>query len=319
MLLKYKNEIDHHLELFIDQLPNLSIYDPIKYIVKLGGKRFRSSLVLLASDLYGAQPLAAINEAIAIELFHNFTLIHDDIMDDAPLRRGEKSVHNKWTSDIAILSGDLLYALVNKILAKSQSNVIHCLFHQTAIEVCEGQSLDMEFEGELDITIDQYIQMIKLKTAVLVGSSLKIGSLIGKSDQINAQLMYDFGLFLGISFQIHDDILDVYPIGETFGKQIGGDILEKKKTVLLIELFSNFSRDEKLRFVSMLDNAQINNKDKVKEAKSLYSQYNVLEKAEDLKNDYFKKSLDCIEQLTLEENKKKQLFDFAHKLMNREN
>ena len=230
MLNRYKNIIDYELKKYFNELPKLSIYEPIKYIINLGGKRFRPSLTLLATDLFCEDPSKSIKESIAIELFHNFTLIHDDIMDQAPLRRNQPSVHKKWDLNQAILSGDLLYALVNKLLASSsyQSIEIHQLFQQTAVEVCEGQSLDMEFEKKDDISLNEYINMIQLKTSVLVACALKIGALIGGAKLTDANLIYDFGLNLGTAFQIHDDILDV-PSKEDFGKQIGGDIIEKRK------------------------------------------------------------------------------------------
>ena len=170
MLEKYKEIIDEALLKYLDSLPSYTIYDPIKYMVNLGGKRFRSSLTLLAADLYGGNPNLAIKEAMAVELFHNFTLVHDDIMDQATLRRGQQTVHEKWSTNDAILSGDLLYALVNQILIESQSfnQSIHSVFHKTAIEVCEGQSLDMIFEEKNEVSEEEYLKMIKLKTAVLV-------------------------------------------------------------------------------------------------------------------------------------------------------
>ena len=246
MLEKYKEIIDEALLKYLNSLPGHSIYDPIKYIVNLGGKRFRSSLTLLAADLYGGDPILAIKEAMAIELFHNFTLVHDDIMDEATLRRGKQTVHEKWSRNDAILSGDLLYALVNQILAESKSSnqSIHSVFHQTAIEVCEGQSFDMIFEEKNIVSEEEYLNMIKLKTAVLVACALKMGAMVGGASEKDAHFLYNFGINLGIAFQIHDDILDAYPIGEKFGKKIGGDILEKKKTLMFISMLNQLSKKE---------------------------------------------------------------------------
>ena len=197
MLIRYKDIIDKELDVFSKKLPSISIYDPIKYIINNGGKRFRSSLTLFSTDLFSNNPLLSINEALAIELFHNFTLIHDDIMDQAPLRRNQPSIHKKWNSNIAILSGDLLYAVVNSILSKSSSQSVetNILFQETAIQVCEGQSLDMEFEKSESVTIVDYIEMIQLKTAVLVACSLKMGSIIGGASKEDSNLLYDFGLY----------------------------------------------------------------------------------------------------------------------------
>ena len=320
MLVNYKNIIDRELDKFCDELATLSIYEPIKYIVELGGKRFRSSLTLLAADLFCGNPELALKESIAVELFHNFTLIHDDIMDGAPLRRSQPSVHQKWNVNQAILSGDLLYALVNKLLAnsKSQSTEIHQLFQQTSVEVCEGQSLDMDFEDKENISLDEYINMIQLKTSVLVACGLKIGALVGEASPKDANLLYDFGLNLGTAFQIHDDILDVYPLKEEFGKQVGGDILEKKKTILLIELLKKSSKEDKVSIIQVLEDDEIDKNLKVKKIKNFYNKYGVLELAEHTKNQYFEKAIYCVNNINISEDKKQQIKAFAVALMSRE-
>ena len=319
MLYHYKKIIDKELELFNQNLPPLSIYEPIKYIINLGGKRFRSSLTLLATDLFCEKPLLSINEAVAIELFHNFTLIHDDIMDDAPIRRNQQSVHNKWNINDAILSGDLLYALVNKLLSTStsQSPEIHELFQQTAIEVCEGQSLDMEFENKNDISLSDYVKMIQLKTSVLVACSLKIGALIGGSSSKDANLLYNYGLNLGTAFQIHDDILDVYPIEDNFGKQVGGDIIEKKKTILLVELLKNSSSEDKKIIFQVLEDKDIDGSSKVSKIKEYYKKYNVLKLAVHSKDEYYEKAIDCVSQISISEDKKNLIKEFSEALMQR--
>ena len=319
MLFRYKKIIDKELELYSGNLPSLAIYDPIKYIIGLGGKRFRSSLTLLASDLFCGKPLLSVNEAVAIELFHNFTLIHDDIMDEAPIRRNHQSVHKKWNINDAILSGDLLYALANKLLStsSSQSPEIHKLFQQTAIEVCEGQSLDMEFENKNDISLAEYINMIQLKTSVLVACALKIGALIGGADLKNANLLYNFGLNLGTAFQIHDDILDVYPNKDSFGKQIGGDIIEKKKTILLIELLRKSSSEDQKMILKTLEDKEMKSNLKVTKIKEYYKKYNVLELAVNSKNEYFEKAIECANQIDISENKKNLVREFSVALMDR--
>ena len=317
MLNRYKNIIDYELKKYFNELPKLSIYEPIKYIINLGGKRFRPSLTLLATDLFCEDPSKSIKESIAIELFHNFTLIHDDIMDQAPLRRNQPSVHQKWDLNQAILSGDLLYALVNKLLASSsyQSIEIHQLFQQTAIEVCEGQSLDMEFEKKDDISLNEYINMIQLKTSVLVACALKIGALIGGAKLTDANLIYDFGLNLGTAFQIHDDILDVYPSKEDFGKQIGGDIIEKKKTILLIDLLKRSSREDHKFALKILHSKELESNLKVDKIKSLYEKYHVLDTAEKTKKKYFGQAISRIEKINISNAKKLMLKEFAHELM----
>tara|TARA_B100000767_G_scaffold44680_2_gene38972 strand:- start:3242 stop:4207 length:966 start_codon:yes stop_codon:yes gene_type:complete len=319
MLIEYKEIIDKELKLFSDKLPSLSIYDPIKYIINNGGKRFRSSLALMATDLFSNQPHLSVNEAIAIELFHNFTLIHDDIMDQAPIRRNLPAVHKKWNENIAILSGDLLYALVNQLLSKSSSQTptLHQIFQKTAIEVCEGQSLDMEFEKLEIISISDYINMIQLKTAVLVACSLKMGALVGGASNKDAQLLYDFGFNLGTSFQIHDDILDVFPNENNFGKQVGGDIIEKKKTILFTDFLSKASKEDKDSVNHIIDVKEFSNDQKVSKVKEYFLKYDVLKVAQESKNDFYDKSIISLGNLSLSDGKKKIIEDFSIQLMNR--
>ena len=319
MLIRYKDIIDKELDVFSKKLPSISIYDPIKYIINNGGKRFRSSLTLFSTDLFSNNPLLSINEALAIELFHNFTLIHDDIMDQAPLRRNQPSIHKKWNSNIAILSGDLLYAVVNSILSKSSSQSVetNILFQETAIQVCEGQSLDMEFEKSESVTILDYIEMIQLKTAVLVACSLKMGSIIGGASKEDSNLLYDFGLYLGTAFQIHDDILDVFPNEDNFGKQVGGDIIEKKKTILFIDFLNKSTSKERILVDEILRNNKLDNEIKVAKVKEYFIKYSVLKVAEDHKNKFYNKAIRSIKSLSIS-NKKKQLIEgFAIDLMNR--
>ena len=319
MLIRYKDIIDKELDVFSKKLPSISIYDPIKYIINNGGKRFRSSLTLFSTDLFSNNPLLSINEALAIELFHNFTLIHDDIMDQAPLRRNQPSIHKKWNSNIAILSGDLLYAVVNSILSKSSSQSVetNILFQETAIQVCEGQSLDMEFEKSESVTIVDYIEMIQLKTAVLVACSLKMGSIIGGASKEDSNLLYDFGLYLGTAFQIHDDILDVFPNEDNFGKQVGGDIIEKKKTILFIDFLNKSTSKEQILVDQILRDNKLDNEIKVAKVKEYFIKYSVLKVAEDHKNKFYNKAIRSIKSLSIS-NKKKQLIEgFAIDLMNR--
>ena len=319
MLEKYKEIIDEALLKYLDSLPSYTIYDPIKYMVNLGGKRFRSSLTLLAADLYGGNPILAIKEAMAVELFHNFTLVHDDIMDQATLRRGQQTVHEKWSTNDAILSGDLLYALVNQILIESQSlnQSIHSVFHKTAIEVCEGQSLDMIFEEKNEVSEEEYLKMIKLKTAVLVACALKMGAMVGGATETDAQFLYNFGINLGIAFQIHDDILDTYPVGVKFGKKIGGDILEKKKTLMFISMLNQLSKKEKIYVNSLYKSNDIKDKEIVNQIKVLYDKYGVLDLAIRRKDNYHTEAISNIMQTSLNERSKEVLVMFAENLMNR--
>ena len=319
MLSTYKESIDKALDAYLASLPNCPIYDPIRYILSLGGKRFRSSLTLMISELFCGNPLLAINEAMAIELFHNFTLIHDDIMDEASLRRGCETVHKKWSNNEAILSGDLLYALVNKLLATSEvtSSEIQTIFHQTAIEVCEGQAMDMDFEKRSDVSIDEYLLMIKLKTAVLVACALKIGALIGGAKDSDANQLYEFGINLGVAFQIHDDILDVYPSHSSFGKKVGGDIIEEKKTLLYISLLNSASKSEIDQLNTLYSSKDENSEEIISEVKKMYEKYDVLSVANKVKDKYHLDALSNIENLSIEQSNKNRLISFAQDLMSR--
>ena len=319
MLSNYKKSIDKALDAYLASLPNYPIYDPIRYIVNLGGKRFRSSLTLMISELFCGNPLLAINEAMAIELFHNFTLIHDDIMDEASLRRGCETVHKKWSNNEAILSGDLLYALVNKLLATSEvtSSEIQTIFHQTAIEVCEGQAMDMDFEKRSDVSIDEYLLMIKLKTAVLVACALKIGALIGGAKDSDANQLYEFGINLGVAFQIHDDILDVYPSHSSFGKKVGGDIIEEKKTLLYISLLNSASKSEIDQLNTLYSSKDENSEEIISEVKKMYEKYDVISVANNVKDKYHLAALSNIENLSIDQSNKNRLISFAQDLMSR--
>ena len=320
MLSEYKFQLDQKIDEFLQSLPQQEIYDPIKHIVGLGGKRFRSSVLLLITDLFDGDINLAFDEAVAIELFHNFTLIHDDIMDEAPLRRGEQTVHIKWNENIGILSGDILYAVSNQLIANSINNInpaVNQLFQRTSIEVCEGQAMDMEFESREDVPMKEYLKMIKLKTAVLVGCSMQIGALIAKSSQENIHNIYDFGVNLGIAFQIHDDILDVFPEKENFGKQVAGDIIEGKKTVLSLNAIEKIDSNQKKDFIELLNSNALSDEDKIQAVKGFYTELDVLEDAVDLKNKYFELALANLTKLDLSQNKKDKLKSFAEFLMNR--
>ena len=216
-----------------------NLYDPLRYFLELGGKRMRPKMLLIGYGLFKDDWQSVIPQALAIELFHNFTLIHDDIMDHAPTRRGKETVHTRWNEDIAILSGDVLLVKAYDLLM--QDNTKHLAatlkrFNTTAKEVCEGQQMDMDFENQSDVSIIDYVEMIRLKTAVLLAASLEIGALLAGADQADQKNLYDFGQNIGIAFQIQDDYLDVFGDPETFGKQVGGDILNNKKTYLSLQL-----------------------------------------------------------------------------------
>ena len=321
MLEEYSNRIDEEIENYLDTLPNKGVYLPFKYIMNLGGKRFRPSLLLLATDIFNGSIEEAINPAIGVEVFHNFSLVHDDIMDEAPLRRGKSPVHIKWNLNMGVLSGDIMFAQANSLISGCYPHHVKevvQLYNKTAIEVCEGQDLDLEFETRENVSIEEYIEMIRLKTAVLVACALKIGTIIGNANLNDSELIYDFGINLGVAFQIHDDILDVYGNQQAFGKQVGGDIIEGKHSVLLIAAKTQSNKEQLLKINELLNNSSLANDKKVQEVTNIYNQLNVKEIASLMQDQYYKKALNAVEQLTLSEDKKRILYSFAAKLMKRE-
>ena len=315
---RYAEILNDEISIYLQSLPDDGIYLPFKYILNLGGKRFRPSLVLLSTELFGGDIQEAIRPALGIEVFHNFTLVHDDIMDSAPLRRGKKSVHTKWNLNMGILSGDVMFAQANELISSCYPHhlkEIISLFNKTAIEICEGQDLDMQFENRDRVELEEYIDMIRLKTAVLVGCALKMGAIIGNSNAKDANLMYDFGVNLGTAFQIDDDILDLYGNELAVGKQSGGDIIEGKHSALMIlsKKIANPSQLEQLNLFLSYSNAQ----KKVKDVKALFNSMNVKDAASELKNQYYSKAVKSIELLSIQDAQKKLLLDFAENLMNR--
>jgi geranylgeranyl diphosphate synthase type II len=295
-----------------------NLYAPITYIMNLGGKRLRPALVLIATDLFGGDVMKALPAALAIETFHNFTLIHDDIMDNAPLRRGKQTVHEKWGVNNAILSGDVMMVEANKQLAQVDSEVLKAVlntFNATAQGVCEGQQLDMEFETREDVSITEYIDMIRLKTAVLVGGAMELGAIVARAAQEHAELIYRFGESLGIAFQLQDDILDVYGDPEKFGKQVGGDIKSNKKTFLLLSLQKLLTHEDGERLAVQL----LNQTDtKVQNVTDLYDQYKIKELATAEMQLHLNTAFDALNKIDVPLERKQALIQLANELMNRE-
>lgn len=316
----YQDFIEEEInKLSLSKEPN-HLYEPISYFLKLGGKRMRPVLTLMGCELFNSNFKVAKQASIAIELFHNFSLIHDDIMDEAPLRRGQKTVHTKWDNNVGILSGDALLILAYQALSTYPSDVIKNilpLFNQTAIEVCEGQQYDMDFESRNDVSIDEYITMIKYKTAVLLGCSLKIGAIIGDANLKDAEELYLFGVNLGLAFQLQDDILDVYADENKFGKQVGGDIIANKKTYLLLKAFEDADAIQTKALNTLLREKDLDNK--VNGVKFIYAELNIKEKAEQKMNEYYQTALSNLEKIKLPTVKKEPLFNLAQFLMGREN
>ena len=298
------------------------LYEPMQYMMNLGGKRLRPALLLMGCDAFGGDIYQAINPAIAIEVFHNFTLMHDDIMDNAPLRRGKTTVHEKWNSSVGILSGDAMLVEGYKLMMQVNEKVLRPvleIFNDTAIAVCEGQQIDMNFEQQTDVQINAYINMIRLKTAVVLGGALKIGALIAGANQQDANLIYAFGEDLGIAFQLQDDILDVYGDPEKFGKQVGGDIISNKKTYLLIKALETANEKQLQELNYWLKLTDFNAVNKVSVIRDLFDQMEIREKAEQEMNWYAQRAIQSLKDLPLDEIQKSQLFEFADMLLVREN
>lgn len=296
-----------------------NLYDPLTYFLNLGGKRIRPILTLMATECFGTSRDKAIHAAISVELFHNFSLIHDDIMDNAPLRRAQKTVHEKWNSNIAILSGDVLLVKAYQELAKQNAEHIPLLidsFSRMAVEVCEGQQLDMDFETRFDVTIDEYIEMIRLKTSVLLGTALEMGAIISNASIQNRKLIYQFGVNIGIAFQIQDDILDLYGDSEKFGKKTGGDILANKKTILLLKAIEQASINN-LTIVNQLIE-QDSTPEKIELAKKIFKELNVLDYATSQMKHYENLAYECLNAINLPHENKKTLKELALFLVNRD-
>lgn len=297
-------------ELIEEAIPQISypahpsnLYEPIRYIMNLGGKRIRPVMVLMASELFTEEIEKALDVALAIETFHNFTLVHDDIMDNAPLRRGKQTIHEKWGVNTAILSGDVMMVESNKHLAKADISVLKEVletFNLTAQGVCEGQQLDMEFEQRNNVNIPEYINMIRLKTAVLLGGAMKLGGIVGGADKTDADLLYKFGENLGIAFQLQDDILDVYGNPEKFGKQVGGDIIANKKTFLHLTALALAAEEEKKVLNSNLSSPD----EKVKLVTALYDRYQIKALATAEMDKYLKEAYQALADLSVADEKK---------------
>ena len=275
----------------------------------------------MAANLFTDEISNFYEPALALEVFHNFTLLHDDIMDDSPIRRGKETVHIKWNNNTAILSGDAMAIMAYKCLEKLPEKKYFKamkVFNQSSLEVCEGQQYDMDFETRNDVTTEEYLKMIKLKTAVLLAASLKIGAIMGEADEKNAQLLYDLGINLGMAFQIKDDWLDVYGDVAKFGKRIGNDIIENKKTYLLLLAFEKAQGEDLKKLHELIYSNQPNAENKVKQVTQIYNTYGISQEAENLMNKYTEKALQTLNKLTVAENRKEILRQFSNKILNRE-
>ena len=297
-----------------------NLYEPVEYILQLGGKRIRPILTLMGTSLYHKDFKKALPAAYAIEMFHNFTLVHDDIMDAAPLRRGFETVHKKWNLNTGILSGDAMLILAYQYFENYEPKVFQQLaklFSKTALEVCDGQQLDIDFETRNDVSIPEYIHMISLKTSVLIGAALKMGAIVGEASDDEAQKLYDFGLNLGIAFQLQDDYLDTFGDPETFGKQVGGDIIENKKTYLYLKTLELASSEDQKKLISLYNTANTDNATKINTAKGLFEKSKSPAYLKNQVEHYTEKAFDIVDQMTISESSKDNLRLFGKGLMNR--
>jgi geranylgeranyl diphosphate synthase type II len=314
-----QNEIEKALaELKVSHQPQ-ALYEPIRYFLSIGGKRIRPILVLLAARMFNNKREDVLNQALAVELFHNFTLVHDDIMDNAPLRRGIQTIHEKWNPSQAILSGDVLMIVAYQYLMRTDAQYMEELMHsfnKMAIEVCEGQQMDMDFEQRNDVTIPEYIEMIRLKTSVLLGCALEIGAIISDASENDKKHIYDFGVNIGLAFQIQDDILDVYADAEKFGKQVGGDIISNKKTYLYLTARYNANEAQNAIFEAQMTNS--NHAEKVEIIRGLYDELNIRQKSEAAMQEFYEKAMEHLGAISVNQDDKQLLIALSDFLMQRE-
>ncbi len=316
----YRQAILDHLEATITTSEPTNLYEPITYILQLGGKRLRPVLTLLTTEIFGGNYKKALNAALAVEVFHNFSLVHDDIMDDAPLRRGKVTVHEKWDVNTGILSGDAMLILAYQLFEAYEPETFRklaMLFSKTAIEVCEGQQYDVDFETRDDVTIPEYLKMIEYKTAVLVGAAMKMGGLVAGASETDCHAIYDFGKNLGIAFQLQDDYLDAFGDPKTFGKQVGGDIIENKKTYLYLKALEGTEDGNKEQLQHLFSLQPDDPSQKVTTVKEIFVSSGAAERTRQEIESYTEKAFGVLNQLNISSEGKTILEAFGKQLMNR--
>lgn len=319
--------INQYQEFFVTYLNTQSIareprnlYNPITYILGLGGKRMRPVLTLMAVEVFDVDYNKALPAAMAVEVFHNFSLVHDDIMDEAPLRRGQVTVHEKWDLNTGILSGDAMLILAYQYFEQYEPAVfmqLAKLFSKTALEVCEGQQWDVDFETRNDVTIEEYLKMIEYKTAVLVAAAMKMGAIVAGTSEENANFIYEFGLNLGIAFQLQDDYLDAFGNPETFGKQVGGDIIENKKTYLYLKAMEFSSNEVQTELQDLFASNPEDNTNKIEAVKALFNSSGASKITQDAMQEYTFKAFDTLDKMNISKDKKEILRAFGENLMGR--
>ena len=319
-LLEAQNLVEKHIKtISIPDTPP-ELYKPVKYILSLGGKRIRPALVILACDLFEGAVESALIPALAIEVFHNFTLLHDDIMDRSEIRRGSPTVHVKYNENVAILSGDVMSILASRLINQSPGvilNTVHDIFTKTAMQVCEGQQIDMNFEDRLTVSEEEYLTMIELKTAVLIAASLKIGAILGGSSQKDSVDLYDFGKNLGLAFQLQDDLLDTYGEPSVMGKKRGTDIIDNKKTFLMIKALEKASASQNKELTLWLTKKEFNRKEKIDAVTSIFDALKIKKITEKRISDFYNQALANLKHLNRPKERKVELYNFASFLMNR--
>ena len=317
MFADYHNKINNSIQIFLDELNDSKIYDPIKYFLKLPSKRIRPISTLISSNLFNNDIEFALPASLANEVFHNFTLVHDDIMDSSKIRRGKETVHIKWNLNQAILSGDSMLILSYKLFENYSDDIqkkLLQLFNDTALLICEGQQMDMDFENQTNVNYESYIKMIKYKTAVLLGSSMQMGAIINNVNEIDSKLLYECGINLGLAFQIQDDYLDLFGDQEVIGKKVGGDVIENKKTILYHMCFANSSNDQK----SLLNEIyKSNDSNKVEKVKKLFVETKADQAALNLVKKYSDLAIKSINDLDVNQSKKQELIDLSQLLLTR--
>lgn len=322
------SQISEYVDIINNALDNIqypqnpdSLYAPIRYELSLGGKRIRPVLMLMACELFGGDINQVVNPAIGLEIFHNFTLLHDDVMDKSDLRRGQPTVHKMWDENHAILSGDAMQIIATQHMAQVTPRFMPAVmdtFLKTALEICEGQQFDMEFENRKDVTTDEYINMIRLKTAVLLGCALKIGAIIAGAPAAQANSLYHFGENLGLAFQLQDDYLDVYGDPIIFGKNIGGDIVNEKKTFMLIEAMRLAEENNIDALKKYIGNNDVEPREKIAAVTEIYNSLGIDDLCKQKAEEYYNAALVCMDEILVPEDRKLPLLALAKSLMNRD-
>ncbi|MDW5289306.1 polyprenyl synthetase family protein [Formosa sp. PL04] len=319
-ILYYQEAFVSYLKQFKTDNEPQSLYEPISYILNLGGKRLRPVLTLMSAEIFNADYKTALNASLSIEVFHNFSLIHDDIMDDAPLRRGNETVHEKWDINTGILSGDAMLIMAYQLFENYEPETFRDLaklFSKTALEVCEGQQYDVDFENRDDVTIPEYLKMIEYKTAVLVGAAMQMGAIVAQASKAEQEGIYNFGKNLGVAFQLQDDYLDAFGDPKTFGKQVGGDIIENKKTFLYLKALEFSEEEQQRELQDLFSISPTDSSDKVQSVKQLFLSSGAADATTKEIESYTNQAFSVLDTLDISQDKKNLLRQFGENLMTR--